>query len=324
MADETPPPPQLDIDFLDPIDDVEIGRVFRFQVLQKNAKGESFPVSIENLEFNFSPITWGTIVPTEDNGIGALHVVQVVESEDVFLEPHYSVHARHRAPATRTLAPRRKVRMGVVSCEIELGFAIGLEGKWKAFQPLALPRPVDFSTARLSDGTHKLLVREGKVFLRVEHLDSLPAEVALTFPSGEKAALRIEGFLKGIPVDQDERARITRIGAPQAEPVPEDPETQAVRGELHELRGYIASFGGAGKRRPDDANTIENIRRRIGLRVSKTKERLMGYRGPAQDELLSLFKAATDLIPLYLRDGPPLTEAAAGGADGSSTSSPKP
>src|SRR5579871_226366 len=207
MADETP---QLDIDFLDPIDDVEVGRVFRFQVLQRNAKGDTFPVSIENLEFTFSPITWGAITGTDDKGIGALRVVEVVESDDVFLEPHYSVHARHKAPATRTLAPRRKVRMGIVSCEIELGFAIGLEGKWKAFQPLSLPRPVDLSTARLSDGTHSLIVRDGKVFLRVEHLDSFPAEIALTFPSGEKAAVRIEGLLKGVPVDLDERAHITR------------------------------------------------------------------------------------------------------------------
>src|SRR5579885_2508102 len=56
----------LEIDFLDPVDDVEIGRVFRFQVLQRNARGAREAVAIEDLEFSFTPMQWGTVVPSED------------------------------------------------------------------------------------------------------------------------------------------------------------------------------------------------------------------------------------------------------------------
>jgi hypothetical protein len=297
MADEQPLP--LEIEFLDPIDDIEVGHKYRFQVLARAAHGEKHQIPIETLDFTFAPIPWGKVVLSNDAGLATIEVMQVVDPEDVFLAPHYSVEAQLRPKALRTLAPKKRIRMSAVAIEIELGFATGLEGKWKAFQPFTLPRPVDLATAKLSDSTGKLLVRDGKVFLRLEHLDAFPSEIALTFPNGETAALRIDGQLGGKPIDPDSRTR-TQMGARPNEPT-EDAETTSFRQELHELRGYIASFGGAGKKRPDDA-TIEGIRRRIATRVQKTKDRLVAYAGPAQDDLLALFRAATDLIPGYLRE----------------------
>lgn len=308
MADDQPLP--LEIEFLDPIDDIEVGHKYRFQVLQRNSRGEKYQIPIDTLDFTFGPIPWGKVVATSDAGLSTIEVIQIVDPEDVFLAPHYSVEAQLRPHAIRTLAPKKRIRMTAIAVEIELGFATGLEGKWKAFQPFSLPRPVDMSTAKHSDpANHKIFVRDGKVFLRLEHLDDLPAELALTFPNGETAAIRIDGSLKGVPVDPDARTR-TQIGAPRAGEPAEDPETSACRLELHELRGYIASFGGAGKRRPDDS-TIDGIRRRIGTRVQKIKDRLMAYNGPAQEELVGLFKAATDLIPAYLREAPAPAEVAA-------------
>src|SRR4051812_47622255 len=93
----------LEIEFLDPIDDVEVGHVYRFNVLQKNARGEQQQVPLDDLEFTFSPMTWGKIVMTDDPGAGQLHVIETVEPEDVFLAPHYSVHAAHKKTAVRTL-----------------------------------------------------------------------------------------------------------------------------------------------------------------------------------------------------------------------------
>ncbi len=300
MAEDEPLP--LEIEFLDPIDDIEVGHKYRFQVLQRNARGEKHQMSIDTLDFTFAPIPWGRVVQGDDKGTATIEVIQIVDPEDVFLAPHYSVEAQLRPRALRTLAPKKRIRMSAVAVEIELGFATGLEGKWKAFAPFSLPRPVDLGTAKHSDPVnHKLLVRDGKVFLRVEHLDDIPAELSLLFPNGETSALRIDGHLKGVPVDPDARTR-TQVGAKPGEPA-EDAETAACRLELHELRGYIASFGGAGKRKPDDS-TIDGIRRRIGARVQKLKDRLMAYNGPKQEELLGLFKAATDLIPGYLREAP--------------------
>jgi hypothetical protein len=301
-ADQAPLP--LEIDFLDPVDDVELGRVFRFQVLQRNARGAREAVAIDDLEFSFSPMTWGTVIPTDDRATGAIRVIEVVEPEDVFLAPHYSVHARHKRGADRTLAPKRKVRMSAVALEVELGFAVGVENKWKSFQPLSLPRPVDLGTAKLSSPvSQRLVVRDGRVFLRIEHLDTLPAEVALTFPNGETAALKIDGALKGVPLEVDDRGRIGRGPAVSVTPdaPPEDAATADCRARVHELRGYIESFGGP-RRRPKDATTIEGIRRRITERTAPVKELLMSYQGPAQDELLTMFRAAMDLIPDYLRE----------------------
>lgn len=299
MADEQPLP--LEIEFLDPIDDIEVGHKYRFQVLQRNARGEKHQIPIDTLDFTFAPIPWGKVVAGGDAGMATIEVIQIVDPEDVFLAPHYSVEAQLRPHAIRTLAPKKRIRMTALAVEIELGFATGLEGKWKSFAPFSLPRPVDLGTAKHSDpSNHKLLVRDGKVFLRVEHLDDLPAELTLTFPNGETTGLRIDGSLRGVPVDPSARTR-TAIGSPVE--AAEDAETAACRQELHELRGYIASFGGAGKRRPDDS-TIDGIRRRIGTRVQKTKDRLVAYNGPKQEELLALFKAATDLIPGYLREVP--------------------
>lgn len=297
----------LEIDFLDPVDDVEIGRVFRFQVLQRNARGAREPVSIEDLEFSFTPMVWGTVLPSEDRAVGVIRVIEVVEPEDVFLAPHYSVHARYKRGADRTLAPKRKIRMSAISVEIELGFAVGLEGKWKSFQPLSLPRPVDLSTAKVSEpASQKLLVRDGKVFLRIEHLDSVPVDLGLTFPNGETAALRVDGSLRSVPLEVDERGRYGGRGAPAlpAGSAPEDAATTECREKLHELRIYIESFGGP-KRRPKDQATIEGIRRRISERTAAVKQLLMGYSGPAQEQLLTMFKAAMDLIPDYLREAAP-------------------
>ncbi len=292
----------LEIEFLDPIDDVEVGHKYRFHVLSRNARGEKHQMHIDTLDFTFGPIQWGKVIVSDDVGIGTIEVIQIVDPEDVFLAPHYSVEAQLRPKAMHTLAPKKKIRINALALEVELGFATGLEGKWKVFDPFKLPRPVDMSTAKHSDSVnHKLVVRDGKVYLRLEHLDDLPAELALTFPNGETSAIRLEGSLRGVPVTPEGRGR-TQIGGARPEPK-EDPETAACRQELHELRGYIASFGGAGKRRPDDA-TIDGIRRRIAARVQKTKDRLMSYTGPAQEELLALFKAATDLIPGYLRETP--------------------
>jgi hypothetical protein len=298
MADDQPLP--LEIEFLDPIEDIEVGNVYRFQVLQRTARGEKHQLPIDTLDYSFAPIPWGKVATTNDAGLGTIQVVQVVNPEDVFLAPHYSVEATIRPHAVRTLAPKKRIRMSAVAFEIELGFATGLEGKWKSFQPFSLPRPVDLGTAKLSDpANHKIVTRDGKVFLRVEHLEDLPAEIALTFPNGETAALKIEGSLRGTAVDPNARTR-TQVGPAEAA---EDAETAACRAELVELRAYIASFGGAGKKRPDDP-TVENIRRRIGARVQKTKDRLVTYTGSKQEELLTLFRGATDLIPAYLREAP--------------------
>jgi hypothetical protein len=297
MSDDQP---HLEIAFLDPIDEVEVGHKYRFHVLSRNARGEQHQMPIDTLDFTFGPLQWGKVVVGGDSGVAHIEVIQTVDPEDVFLAPHYSVEAQLRPRAMHTLAPKKKIRMSAHSVEIELGFATGLEGKWKTFEPFKLPRPVDMSTAKHSDPTNqKIIVRDGKVYLRLEHLDDLPADLALTFPNGETAAIRIEGSLRGIPVTPEGRNR-TQIGARPNEPK-EDAETLGCRLELHELRGYIASFGGAGKRRPDDS-TIDGIRRRIGTRVQKTKDKLMAYAGPAQEELLGLFKSATDLIPAYLRE----------------------
>ncbi len=300
MSDDQPLP--LEIEFLDPIEDIEVGNVYRFQVLQRNARGEKHQLPVETLDYGFAPIPWGKVASTNDPGLGTIQVVQVVNPEDVFLAPHYSVEAIIRPHAIRTLAPKKRIRMSAIAFEIELGFATGLEGKWKSFQPFSLPRPVDLATAKLSDPVNqKIVTRDGKVFLRVEHLEDLPAEIALTFPNGETAALKIEGSLRGTSLDPNARTR-TQVGAAPAEPT-EDAETAACRAELVELRAYIASFGGAGKKRPDDA-TIDGIRRRIGARVQKTKDRLVSYVGPRQEELLTLFRGATDLIPGYLHETP--------------------
>ncbi|HZV02307.1 MAG TPA: hypothetical protein VFF73_36700 [Planctomycetota bacterium] len=300
MADEALP---LEIEFLDPVDDVEVGHSYRFQVVQRNHRGEKQQMTLDHLDFEFKPIVWGKVVHSSDPGVGTIQVVEIVDPEDVFLAPHYSVSATLRPHAVRVLAPKKKIRMSAVAMEIELGFATGLEGKWKAFEPLKLPRPVDLGTAKLSSAHSKILVRDGKVFLRIDGLDNLPSDIALTFPNGETAALRIEGNLRGMPVEPDARTR-TPIG--QHTEAPEDPETAACRAELAELRTYVGSFGG--RKRPDDA-TVEGIRRRIAARVQKTKERLVLYTGPKQEELLQLFKAATDQIPSYLREGAPLEAA---------------
>jgi hypothetical protein len=301
MADEQHLP--LEIELLDPIEEIEVGNSYRFQVNQHTARGEKIQIPIDTLDYEFSPIPWGKVVPTDDPGLGTIQVVTIVDPEDVFLAPHYSVEAKLRPHAIRTLAPKKRIRMSALAVEIELGFATGLEGKWKSFQPFSLPRPVDLATAKLSDPAgQKLLVRDGKVFLRIEHLDSFPAELALTFPNGETAAIKLEGGLRGHPITPDSRTR-TPIGARPDAPA-EDAETAACRHEVNELRTYVASFSGAGKRRPDES-TIEGIRRRVMARIDKTKERLMSYGGPAQQELLALFKAATDSIPSYLRETPP-------------------
>src|SRR5208282_5747344 len=102
MADDQPL--ALEIELLDPIDDMEVGNVYRFQVLQRAARGEKHQIPIETLDFTFAPIPWGKVVPTDDPGLGTIQVVQVVNQDDVFLATHYSVEAALRPHAMHTLA----------------------------------------------------------------------------------------------------------------------------------------------------------------------------------------------------------------------------
>jgi hypothetical protein len=309
---ETP----LDIEFVDPVDDVEVGRSFRFHVLQTNARGERHAVRIEELEFEFAPIAWGSVRPSDDPGVGIVEVVKTVVLDDVFVDPCYTVNAHYRPKAARTLAPKRHVRMAAAAIEVELAFAIGQEGKWKAFEPLNLPRPVDLSTAQITppDGA-RVLVRDGKVFLRIEPARAIPRELALTFPNGEVAAIRIDGDLRDLPLERDERGRLVVAGTtptpnaarPQAAPpAPAAPSSDAVGDELREelkrLRRYVASFGAAAKKKPDAATT-ESIRRRISSELSHARDHLLEYVGPASEELRALLRSAVEQIPDAFREG---------------------
>lgn len=186
----------LEIEFLDGRPTMEVGQRTRVRVLQQDAGGRKHPMRLEQVAFSFAPVTWGKVTRTGDPAVGQLEVTEVVEPDDLLLAPVYRIEASLTNFSEQTIQPERRVRILATAVEVELEFEVGFGEKWRRFDTQQLKRPIDWSLARTDDPARaKVVVREGRPFLRLASLQDLPAQVSITFPNGETASLRLEGKL---------------------------------------------------------------------------------------------------------------------------------
>jgi hypothetical protein len=306
----------LEIEFLDGPPTMLVGHTAEVRVNQQDANGAKTQIAITDVSFEFRPNAWGRVSPSSDPAIGTLEVIELVETDDPLLEPHYAIHATLNRSGAQAIAPQRKIRLLPTALEIELALEIGVVGSYRRFALSELSQPVDWTLARVtSPETQSIVVRDGVPYLRLTGLDALPAKLEITFPNGEVASLVVEGQLSArglretaritvpdvptpvptieaarapIPVAVPEEAPAEAPAAAAPEDVQSDADGVGLRGDLVRLRRYVASF--AGSMGSADEEREQRIRERIGLRVDELRGTVEAYSGADREELVAQFE----------------------------------
>lgn len=289
----------LEIEFFNGHPSMQVGRHAPVRVWQADAGGGRTSVSIADVEFQFGPVVWGKVSPTDDPAIGDLAVIELAVSEDVLLEPSYTITASLSRQGGQTIQPQRQVRILPAALEIELAFEIGREGEFTPFTIQDLSQPLDWSLACVSDpATQTIVMREGVPFLRLTKIDAFPTRVDITFPNGEVSSLILDGRIA---------PRRLADSAPHARPSIEPPADQPaeapaelapaasdqladdLQGELSRLQRYVASFGGA--QRSSDPENARRIRERIQGKLDALRPQVEAHTGPNKAQLTAAFEA---------------------------------
>lgn len=176
----------LNIQFIDPPGDLDVGEKLRFRVVKQGAVGQGLNIEIQQLDFLFQPIMWGQVENTDDPFVGLLRVVELIETSDVYAQPDYSISAVLKARGGTILKPRRQSRMSPRRIEVELIFLHGYPGNYERYDPLTSEQALDPDRAfRLASDTQKIVVRDGRIFLECETLGDLLTRVDCKLPNGE-------------------------------------------------------------------------------------------------------------------------------------------
>jgi hypothetical protein len=176
----------LQIQFIDPPGDLDVGEKLRFRVIKEGAAGQGLNIEVQQLDFLFNPIMWGQVETTDDPYVGLLRVVELIETNDVYAQPDYAISAVLKARGATVLKPKRQSRMSPRRVEVELIFLHGYPGNYEHYDPLTALQKLEPDHAfRLGSETQQIIVRDGRMFLQSESLGDLVTRVDCKLPNGE-------------------------------------------------------------------------------------------------------------------------------------------
>lgn len=187
----------LEIQFIDPPGELVEGERLRFRVLKKGLIGQGQSVEIHQLDFLFSPNPWGRVTATDDPYVGLLTVVELVEDEDVYAQPDYSIQAVLKASGATVLRPRRRSKIATRRARLELIFLYGYQGRFERYDPLGAKQPIDPERSfRLESKDQRIVVENGRIFLEADSLSGLYTRIECKLPDDEVVSLDLATLIE--------------------------------------------------------------------------------------------------------------------------------
>jgi hypothetical protein len=295
------PPVPLTIDFIDSPGDLAPGEEIRFKV-----RLDEQLLDMRHLHVEFHPIVWATFEPTGDPRIGCLRVLDLPRPVDIYERPEYRLDISLRAHGSVPLRPRRYTRLITGPVEVELVFFRGHGSQFELFNPLTAQRKLDITHAfRLSTDRHRMIEREGRIYLQCDRILDMKTQIDVTLPNGENLQLDLNSRIESGTLWNENKEVYTQSTtqtpkrAPAMPETPEGAEERLLRDRIRLLKAFILSFHS--RKGQPDSPTTEKIRSRIYARVKQTRNALRQYQGPAEQDFLRLFQLAIESIPDYLR-----------------------